>query len=172
MNTVTKLAKNPSGATPIEAIENFLAKLKNDYPQFGFQPGAREHWSPGSRTITYNPSQAIEDLRYGLLHELAHAILGHSSYESDLELVKLESQAWHLAAKIGKKYRLNISDDSIQNCLDTYRDWLHRRSTCPKCGANGLQQNTNTYKCLNCQAEWSVTSGSFVRAYRRQAVSS
>ena len=164
MSIAAKLAKKQPKTAGIEA---FVAKLKIDYPQFSFQPGPREHWSPGSKIITYNPSQELMDLRNGVLHELAHAILGHSSYDSDLELVRLESKAWQLATRIGKKYRVNISDDSIQNCLDTYRDWLHRRSTCPKCGANGLQQNTNTYKCLNCQADWSVTSGRFVRAYRK-----
>lgn len=152
---------------PESNAESFIADLQRDYPDLTLRPGKREHWSPRTKTITYNPDQTITGLRSGVLHELAHAIAGHASYESDLELIKLESEAWVLAAQIGKKYGVKFSHDHIQNCLDTYRDWLHRRSTCPTCRAHGLQQSPSTYRCLNCQAKWSVTSDHFARAYRR-----
>lgn len=154
---------------PAQTAESFIKGLRLDYPQLVFVAGKREHWSPRTKTITYNPAQGLKDLRSGVLHELAHARLGHASYESDLELIKLESEAWALAAKIGKKYGVKISQDHIQNCLDTYRDWLHRRSTCPTCAAHGLQQDSGSYQCLNCQAKWAVTSDHFARAYRRKA---
>jgi len=143
--------------------------LAIDYPDFKFKTGSQEHWSPKTQTITYNPEEPLEKFACALLHELAHAILGHNNYGSDFELLKLESEAWALAAKLGKNYTAAISDEHIQNCLDTYRDWLHRRSTCPKCGVHVLQKNAHAYQCHNCQTNWRVSSGRFVRPYRRRS---
>lgn len=154
-------------STSKERIESFIASVKRDYPQFKFEAGAQDHWSPGSNTVTYNPARNLRELQYGLLHELSHALLGHSNYSSDFELLRLESEAWHKAAMLAKKYGINIDDDHIQDCLDTYRDWLHRRSTCPSCGMHVLQKDTKKYHCFNCQTEWSVSGSRFVRAYRR-----
>jgi hypothetical protein len=142
---------------------DLINQLKADYPQFKFKAGEQEHWSPKTRTITYEKVGS----EYGLLHELAHALLDHNSYKTDFELLKLESLAWQKAAEIGLKYGLKIDDEHIQNCLDTYRDWLHRRSKCPNCGLHVMQTNSSTYKCFNCSASWSVSSGRFARSYRR-----
>jgi hypothetical protein len=157
-------------STSSSKSEKLVKKLAYDYPEFKFKTGHQEHWSPKTRTITYNPEEPAEKFACALLHELAHALLGHNSYNSDFELLKLESEAWGLAAKLGGNYAVTISEDYIQNCLDTYRDWLHRRSTCPKCGVHVLQKDTNSYQCYNCQASWHVSSGRFVRPYRRQTV--
>jgi predicted RNA-binding Zn-ribbon protein involved in translation (DUF1610 family) len=144
----------------------FISQIIKDYPQFNFAPGPQEHWSPKSNTITYSQSEPMTELRYGLLHELAHALLGHNTYKSDFELLKLESQAWELAAKLGKKYGIKLDQDHIQDCLDTYRDWLHRRSKCPSCGMHVLQNNPNSYKCFNCGTGWKVSNRRFARPYR------
>src|SRR4051812_39841498 len=104
----------------------FIERIITDYPQFNFEPGPQELWSPKTNMITYSQSEPLTELRYGLLHELAHALLGHNSYNSDFELLKLETEAWDLAVKIGKKYKIRLDPDHIQDCLDTYRDWLHR----------------------------------------------
>jgi hypothetical protein len=58
-----------------------------------------------------------------------------------------------------------IDEEHIQNCLDTYRDWLHKRSTCPRCDSHGLQ-TSEQYKCYNCRAVWRVGNERFCRAYR------
>lgn len=147
---------------------SFIDRVSKDYPQFKFRAGAQEHWSPKTRTVTYEVDNSPEGLKYGLLHELAHALLDHNSYKSDFELLKLESQAWQLASEIGRHYGVKIDDDHIQNCLDTYRDWLHRRSKCPTCGVHVLQQDSTTYKCFNCGASWQVSAGRFARSYRRK----
>ena len=144
-----------------------MDRVAADYPQFKFKAGSQEHWSPRTKTITYEAVDT-DELKFGLLHELAHALLDHNSYKSDFELLKLESQAWHRAAEIGKKYDVKIDEDHIQNCLDTYRDWLHRRSKCPTCGMHVLQKNATTYKCFNCGETWQVSSGRFARSYRRR----
>lgn len=157
---VTNLSSNQS-------LNSFLAKLKKDYPAYGFKPGKQDHWSPGKQIITYNPEKSFKQSSFAILHELAHAELDHHNYTSDLELVKLESEAWLLAAKIGKNYGVIISNEHIQNCLDTYRDWLHGRSACPNCGIRVLQTDSGKYDCFNCHARWAVTSDRFSRSYRK-----
>ena len=146
-----------------------VKKVAADYPQLKFKPGPQEHWSPKTKTITYEAGSDSQHMGYGLLHELAHALLDHSNYHSDFELLKLESQAWQTAAKLGRSYGIEIDDEHIQNCLDTYRDWLHRRSKCPTCGMHVLQNDPETYKCFNCGASWHVSSGRFARSYRRSS---
>jgi len=145
---------------------DFITLIIADYPQFIFKPGRQEHWSPRTKTITYDDSASADELRYGLLHELSHALLGHDNYHSDFELLKLESQAWEMAVKIGRKYKVKLDNDHIQDCLDTYRDWLHRRSKCPTCGMHVLQKDVRTYQCFNCGASWQVSAGRFARPYR------
>ena len=151
-----------------KTANNLVTKIADDYPQFKFKAGSQEHWSPKTKTITYDPDDLSTNSCYGLLHELAHALLGHNSYKTDFELLKLESLAWQKAAQIGDKYGVKIDDDHIQNCLDTYRDWLHRRSKCPTCGIHVMQTEPSTYKCFNCQTSWQVSAGRFARSYRRK----
>lgn len=155
-------------STSSKTIDLFIKKLEADYPDIKFKTGAKEHWSPKLKTITYNPHEKPLNFKFGLLHELAHALLGHTTYGTDFELLKLESQAWDLAAKLGKKYGVKIDSEYIQICLDTYRDWLHRRSTCPVCGTHVLQSNIDYYHCYNCQTDWRVSNERFVRPYRRK----
>lgn len=154
--------------TSSKISNKFVARIARDYPQFKFLPGAQEHWSPRTNTITYNESEPADELRYGLLHELAHALLGHNTYSTDFELLKLEAEAWDLAVKTGKKYGIKLDDGHIQDCLDTYRDWLHRRSKCPACGMHVLQKDSNSYQCFNCGTAWQVSQRRFARAYRRK----
>lgn len=155
--------------TSNSGAEKFINSLRRDYPQFKFAPGKQDHWSPKRRTVIFDARQDLDRLKSGILHELAHALLGHSTYHSDFELLKLESQAWELAASIGPKYGVFIDEDHIQNCLDTYRDWLHSRSTCPNCRTHVLQNDSSNYRCFNCHAQWQVSSGRFVRPYRKIA---
>jgi len=155
-----------AATTTSSRTADFIERIAKDYPQFSFKPGSQEHWSPRTKTITYDKAASADDLRYGLLHELAHALLNHNNYRSDFELLKLESQAWEMAAEIGHKYKVILDHDHIQDCLDTYRDWLHRRSKCPTCGMHVLQKDVRTYQCFNCGASWRVSAGRFARPYR------
>lgn len=144
-----------------------IAKLQKNYPQFKFEASKQPNWSPRSRTISYSATESFNKQACGLLHELAHALLDHADYNTDFQLLKMESDAWHLAAKLGKTYDIEINDDYIQNCLDTYRDWLHRRSSCPTCGVHVMQNNSDQYQCHNCQTTWHVTTARFLRPYRK-----
>ena len=153
--------------TSSKTYKVLVDKVRADFPQFSFKEGLQEHWSPKTNTVTYEAGKSGQKAAYGLLHELAHALLGHYNYKSDFELLKLESLAWQKAAQIAQNYGLSISDDHIQNCLDTYRDWLHRRSKCPTCGVHTLQKDPRSYQCYNCGTSWQVSAGRFARSYRR-----
>lgn len=163
----TRLPANNFKKKPVNKAKAFIAQLSLDYPDFKFEPGSQEHWSPRSKTVTYNLDQPLRELRYGVLHELAHALLEHADYSTDFELLKLEANAWDRASNIGHRYHIEIGSEHIQNCLDTYRDWLHRRSTCPSCGMHVLQKDSSSYQCFNCQTTWNVSTGRFVRPYRK-----
>lgn len=156
-----------SSSSKITSVEQLLGQLKIDFPQFIFKADRADYWSPENKTIYYNRKQPYPLLAWSVLHELSHGQLGHAYFYSDFELLKLEMLAWHNAAKLGKKYGILIDQEHIERCLDTYRDWLHRRSTCPTCGLRCLQKNENTYQCSNCDTSWTVTSARFSRPYRR-----
>ncbi len=148
-------------------MEKLLNTLQKDFPQVSFAAGETFSWSSRKQTVHY--PHKLEDATkavWSLLHEMGHALLGHTTYQSDFELVKLEAAAWDKAAKLGKKYGHSIDADHIQDCLDTYRDWLHQRSACPKCTITSLQRDMHTYCCYNCNTQWRVSRSKLCRPYR------
>ncbi|MDQ3065467.1 MAG: hypothetical protein M3Q36_04340 [bacterium] len=148
-----------------------LDKLRQDYPIVKFVHGDTFYWSPKDQKVIYDPMANQPGIAtWSLLHEVSHGILEHSYYHSDFELVKLEVEAWSQAEKLAKHYEITIDPEHIQDCLDTYRDWLHRRSTCPTCSVVSIQKTPNMYKCLNCTTSWRVSSSRFCRPYRRRAI--
>ncbi len=146
-------------------METLLRRVKSDYPKLKLIKGSAFSWSPATNTITYK--SATDKVRsWSLLHELAHALLGHKSYGTDLELLLLEVAAWNKAKLLAEAYDIQIDDNHIQDCIDTYRDWLYQRSTCPLCSNTSLQQDSVTYRCFNCNTSWTVTASRFCRPYR------
>lgn len=148
-------------------MDKLLLKLQKLLPSSVLFIAARDfYWSPKNQTIYYNNQQ--EDLagQWALIHEAAHALLGHKSYQTDAGLLMLEVAAWQKAQEMSKKIRINIDDQHIENCLNTYRDWLYARSTCPTCMLNSLQIDAHAYMCLNCSTRWSVSKSRFCRPYR------
>jgi hypothetical protein len=135
---------------------NLLKTLREAYPAFRFVPGKEFRWSARSATIYYN---STEENAASLLHELAHALLGHTQYETDIDRLQMESSAWHYAQHtLAPKFGITITDDEKEDALDTYRDWLHRRSLCDSCNVPGIQVKTDTYQCLNCRCQWEVAA--------------
>ncbi len=149
-------------------MERLLKELSADFPDLKFVRGKYCRWSPTDRTITYSAREPEGRTEWALFHELAHATLGHTTYGVDIELLLLEVAAWEKAKQLAQSYGHIIDEDHMQDCLDTYRDWLDRRSTCPTCGNNSLQQGSDGYKCFNCQTEWRVSSSRFCRPYRQK----
>ena len=134
-------------------MSSLLEKLRKKYPQIRFEKDQRYRWSASQQTIYY--SQPL--CKYSLLHELGHALNDHQDYQLDIELIRLESEAWESAKIVGDEYETHIRQSYIESCLDTYRDWLLRRSKCPECEIVGMQSaQTLMYTCMNCGIDWKV----------------
>lgn len=147
-------------------MNDLLAKLRHDWPNITFSVSDAFSWSPKQQRISYAADNQANGA-WSLLHELGHALLQHKNYQTDFELVKLEAAAWAKAAQLGQKYGYQIDPDHIEDCLDTYRDWLHQRSACPTCRTTSLQSNMTTYCCYNCDSTWTVSRARLCRPYRR-----
>lgn len=134
-------------------ITSLATKLQRDFPEIRFAPGETFAWQPQEKAVRY--VAASGDLP-ALLHETAHAQLGHHEYVRDIALLRMEREAWQYAKEtLAAKYAVEITEDDIEEALDTYRDWLHARSTCPHCEATGLQtRREGEYSCPACSTEW------------------
>lgn len=142
---------------PLLNLQNLLEQLRLDFPAVTFAEGEVFVWSPLSSTITFVTYEGAQEATWQLLHEVAHADLKHFDAELDVELIKCEAAAWtHAQTVLAARYRLTIPEAFAEDNLDTYRDWLHARSTCPDCAQTGLQTQKNAYSCLNCRRSWGV----------------
>jgi len=146
-------------------MEELVLKLQRDHPGLLFKPGRSHCWSPENGRISYGRME--EHSIEGLLHELGHARMGHEGYVSDIELLQKEVEAWEEALQLARLYNVTFDMDHMEDCLDTYRDWLYKRSMCPNCLGTGLQKDHRHYYCLNCTQVWRVTASRFCRPYRR-----
>lgn len=146
-----------------------LEQLQRDYPKIDFVAANRFSWHGGSRVVSYRPeSLSSEKSTHTLLHEVGHALLKHADYTTDIQLLQMEVAAWVKAHELAEAYGITLDQDHIEDCTDSYRDWLHVRSTCPTCYARSLQINQTTYRCHNCQTTWHVTRSRLCRPYRRR----
>ena len=128
-----------------------LSRLISDHPLFHFKEAANFAWSADHQTIFWSSSDPAH-----LLHELGHALLSHAAFTRDIELLGMERDAWQKARQLANHYDITISTDTIEDDLDTYREWLHARSTCPVCEMNGIQIAEHLYECIMCAAKWRV----------------
>jgi hypothetical protein len=136
------------------SMHSLLPRLNKDFTQITFANSERFAWSPEKKTVFYNENdQNAAEL---LLHELSHGLLGHHDYQKDVELLAMETAAWEKALELAEKYEVNIEDEVSSKHLDTYRDWMHARSTCPHCEATGYQTKKDTYSCVACGGSWRV----------------
>lgn len=159
----------PSMTAQSLGITDLLTQVRKDHPGLSFEESSQFSWHAKSKRITFKkPTGSSEKAVWALLHELGHALLGHADYRYDIELIQLEAAAWTKSRELAAKYGVDIDEDYIQDCLDTYRDWLHLRATCPTCFARSLQASPCHYRCFNCRSEWSVSRSRFCRPYRLQ----
>lgn len=148
-------------------MTELLQQLQQMFPALKFRAGKQFLWSPETGQIFYRAGAKKADAAWSLLHETGHALLGHNNYQADLELLRLEVAAWQKAEAVAGRLGLKIDPEHIQDCLDTYRDWLYKRSICPNCSAKCLQQADFVhYRCFNCHKVWRVSTSRFCRAYR------
>lgn len=131
------------------------AKLATDFPELRFLKSNLFHWSAANQTVYFVSGNDCASL----LHETAHGLLGHRSYRRDVQLLGMERDAWQYAIRIlAPVYQIKIDETTVEDALDTYRDWLHARSTCPGCAVNGLQVASRSYRCLVCGTTWRVNA--------------
>lgn len=153
--------------------QSLVDKCRRLLPGISFIESEVFFWSPHTKAVHIN-SNLLDTPRgkWALLHEVAHAQHGHTNYKNDFGLLTLEVEAWATAGTIAKAFGIKIDEDHIQDCLDTYRNWLYARSTCPTCMLNSLQIDKTTYECLNCTTRWRVSASRFCRPYRMKALTS
>ena len=149
-----------------KTFETLVNKLRAQYPEIALQEGDMFYWSPKDQTVYYSLQKNDEVARWSLLHEVSHGLLKHKHYTSDFELLQLEVEAWEKAKQLSEDYNIQIHEDHIQDCLDTYREWLHARSKCPTCSSRGIQVDPKKYECTQCHDAWQVSTARFCRPYR------
>ena len=128
--------------------KEFFEKLKGDFPEFRFIEGAKFAFRP-PKTIVLGPLEPFSELL--ALHEVSHAILKHKTFRMDVERLRMESTAWEKARELALQYDIEVNEDLIQDELDTYRDWLHTKSKCKKCGLTRYQTPDGAYHCPRCE---------------------
>lgn len=158
----------PTADIIMPSISSLVNTLQADFSQFQFIEGDISHWSHTKNTIFYATNDP--HIEWVLLHELGHACLHHADYQRDIELLAMERDAWHHATTVlAPAYDLVIDPDFIEDHLDTYRDWLHAKSTCPCCTLTGVEVQKQQYRCLGCQHTWKTNEGTQTRVYRYSA---
>ena len=130
-----------------DKIDFFLAVIQ-DHPDFRFKVGKKFAFRP-PRTIIVGPSEPFSELLF--LHEVSHALCKHESFKMDVDRLKMENEAWDKARELAKKYGLTMDEEIIQEELDTYRDWLHQKSRCPRCDLTRYQTPDGLYHCPRCE---------------------
>ncbi len=134
---------------------SLLERISEDFADLTFENGQHFEWQPDSRTVVYDIDDPYFDAH--LLHEVSHAILNHTKYDRDIDLIAMERDAWQLAkVEMAERYGVRVPASILHYDMDTYRDWLHSRSTCPHCGSNGLQVKKREYRCVTCLRSWKV----------------
>lgn len=134
-----------------------MDQIIKDFPQFEFIPGRYFMWSPHAKAIIYDTRRKKQnDGKIALIHEIGHASLGHRLYKYDMELIKMEMDAWDVVRQIAPRYGLYIDEEHIARCIATYDEWLTKRATCPDCANFSLQKGRDEYSCFACGSRWQV----------------
>ena len=85
------------------------------------------------------------------MHELGHALCKHTNFAMDVERLKMEREAWEKAREMASLYGVDFDDEFMECELDTYREWLHKKSRCPECGLTRFQTPDGVYHCPKCE---------------------
>lgn len=129
-------------------IEELIERVQRDYPELRVTRGRKFAFRP-PRTVVIGPEEEYDSLLF--LHEVGHALIEKRDYRVDVERVKIEAEAWEKGRELASEYGVEWDEDFIQGELDSYRDWLHRRSKCPDCGLTRFQTPDRVYHCPRCE---------------------
>ena len=124
-----------------------IDSLQRDFPEFKFVSGQKFAFRP-PKTIVLGPEEPRSELL--ALHEVGHAVLEHRDFKTDVERLKMECMAWEKARELADVYGVLFDKEFTEGELDTYRDWLHKKSRCPNCGLTRFQ-DTDGYHCPRCE---------------------
>ena len=132
---------------------SFIKLLAETYPEVIFKCGKRFAYHP-KNTVIIGPAEPNFALL--ALHELGHALSHHQDYKVDIDRLKIESEAWQAAKRQIENhpewsdYGIAYDEDFAEEQLDTYRNWLHQKSLCKKCGLTRIETPDGKYHCPNC----------------------
>lgn len=144
-----------------EPLEALIDYLKSTYKDIDFAYGDRFKYHYPNKIMLENPKNPgtpPEFFALQTLHELGHALCKHKDYQTDIERLKIERAAWEAAKTVYEKLPKNLKgtfkwdEDYIENSLDTYRNWLHQKSTCKTCGLTCYQTDDGQYHCPRCES--------------------
>ncbi|MBQ6355310.1 hypothetical protein IJJ18_02745 [Candidatus Saccharibacteria bacterium] len=142
------------------SLVNLLNYLETAYPNFRFKVGNRFKFCYPNQISLENPeNSAIPPAFFALqtLHELGHALCKHKDYNTDVSRLKIERAAWEAAKTAYEKLPDDLRNtfkwdkDYVEDSLDTYRDWLHKKSTCKTCGLTCYQTPDGKWHCPRCE---------------------
>lgn len=128
---------------------DFFRDLERDFPEFRFVKGRKFAFRP-PKTVVIGPLEPFSRLL--VLHEVGHAVLGHKSFRTGVERLKIEVAAWEKARELASVHGVEWDEEVAQGELDTYRDWLHQKSRCPICGLTRFETPDGQYHCPRCNA--------------------
>lgn len=131
-----------------EELRGLFLRILADFPEIRVVSGRKFAFRP-PKTIVIGPEEEFNSLLF--LHEMGHLVSGRHSYQTDIERVKIEAEAWEEARELAEKYGVEWDEEFAQGELDSYRDWLHRRSKCPRCGLTRYQTPDKVYHCPKCE---------------------
>lgn len=161
-------SKVPSNCLPL------VKQLQVDHPYVIIKTGKRFSYRP-PKTVILGPPQPYFALQ--TLHELGHALSGHKDWSTGVSRLKCEREAWERAETLFFQYQNLIpadtspeadptvnnktqqplsdlaswDEDFVEASLDTYRNWLHLKTICPRCGLTRFQSEDGTYHCPHCE---------------------
>lgn len=135
-------------------VDKIVERVRRDFPGLRFRMGKKFMYRfPG--TITYERTvEGKMNTEFGLqlLHEIGHAICEHKFFTTDPERLKMEREAWEVARRLSVRYEVDYDAEFVEQEMDTYRDWLHQRSKCRRCGLTRYQTKDGVYHCPRCEA--------------------
>ena len=124
-----------------------LDRVQHDYPELRFVRGKKFLYRP-PRTTVIGPSEPNDSLL--LLHEIGHALCGHHNFSTQIERMRCEREAWEKAKELCGRYGIKYDEAAVERELDTYRDYVDKKSRCPKCGLTRFQEASGKYYCPKC----------------------
>lgn len=138
------------------------------YKQYQFLPAGFFSYDAAEEVINYDPIRLQRAQgKISLLHEISHCELGHFNYQYDIELLMMEIDAWYYTKKLANKHNIALDEKYVQDCINSYEDWLTKRATCPMCDNFCFEKSKNLYSCFICDTHWKVSSEPQKRVLRR-----